>query len=124
MDTLTKDLKYYLNLPWTLTLQPVQEDDKKFYKVCVNELPGVCAHGNTYEKAFKNIREALHAAIELYLEMSDPIPEPIKEEDFKGKIAYRTSCHRHWQITQEAQRLGISLSQFIDQAVDKTVSNK
>jgi antitoxin HicB len=78
MDT-KKNLKYYLNLNWSYTIEQAVHNGKKFYIVRVNELPGVCTDANTIEKAMKNIRDAIAGTIELYLEQGDPIPEPINK---------------------------------------------
>ncbi len=38
-----KNLNYYLNLPWTYTVEQSKDENKnKIYVVCVNELPGIC----------------------------------------------------------------------------------
>jgi predicted RNase H-like HicB family nuclease len=45
----------------------------------VNELPGVCTDSTTVEQGMKNIREAIEAAIELYLKNGEMVPEPVKQ---------------------------------------------
>ena len=82
-----KDLKYYLNLNWSYSIEQDFYKDKKFYIIRVNELPGVCTDAITIEKGMKNIQDAITATIELYLEQGDPIPEPINKEKFKGKYS-------------------------------------
>ena len=44
------------------------------------------------------------AAFEFYQENNEEVPEPVKEEDFKGNIAYRTSSKRHYMISKEAKK--------------------
>lgn len=51
--------------------------EKKFYIIRVNELPGVCTDASTLEEGMQNIQDAIRATIELYLEQDDTIPEPI-----------------------------------------------
>lgn len=72
-----KDLKYYLALNWSYTLEQDSHDGKKLYIIRVNELPGVCTDAPTIEKGMKNIKQAIAAAIDLYIEQRDLIPEPI-----------------------------------------------
>ena len=36
-----KDLKYYLKLKWSYTIEPESEGGKDYYIIRVNELPGV-----------------------------------------------------------------------------------
>jgi predicted RNase H-like HicB family nuclease len=40
------------------------------------ELPGCMAHGDTEEKALKNIKEAMRLWIDTARKFGDPIPEP------------------------------------------------
>ena len=48
----------------------------KVYIAEVPELPGCNAHGNTYDDALKNAKEAIQLWIETAKEFGDPIPEP------------------------------------------------
>ena len=42
----------------------------------VPELPGCMAHGDTYESALSNAKEAIELWIETAKEYGDPIPKP------------------------------------------------
>lgn len=84
----------------------------------MNELPGICTDAETVEKGMKNIREAIEAAIILYLENGRPIPEPMKKEEFKGNIAYRTSSERHYMIAKMAKEMHKSISKTLDEVID------
>ena len=42
----------------------------------VPELPGCIAHGNSYENALANAKEAIQLWIDTAKEFGDPIPEP------------------------------------------------
>lgn len=124
MRKIKKDLKYYMNLPWTYTIETDFEKDKKFYIVCVNEFPGVCTDAPTIEEAMELIKDALHGAIELYLEHGDEIPEPVSQDEYKGNIAYRTTGRRHYKLIKAAQKTDVSLSQMIDECVDAHLKNR
>jgi len=114
-----KDLKYYLGLNWSYTIeQDFHKNGKKFYIIRINELPGVCTDASTIEKGMKNIRDALAGAIELYLEQGDPIPEPVNKEDFKGNIAYRTTSERHYFLAKLAQQKHVSMNKALDMVFD------
>jgi predicted RNase H-like HicB family nuclease len=87
-----KKVSYYLDLPWTYTVeQATDENKKKIYIVRVNELPGICTDAQTFDEAMALIKEPMQAAFEFYMENGEEIPEPVKLEDFKGNIAYRTT---------------------------------
>ncbi len=42
----------------------------------VPELPGCSAHGNTYNEALDNAKEAIQLWIDTAKEFGDPVPEP------------------------------------------------
>jgi len=46
------------------------------YVADVPELPGCLAHGNTYDTALTNIKQAMQLWIDTAQEFGDPIPEP------------------------------------------------
>ncbi len=113
-----KDLKYYLGLNWSYTIEQNVYKKKKFYIIRVNELPGVCTDATTIEEGMCNIQDAIAATIELYLEQGDPIPEPINKEEFKGKIAYRTTSERHYFLAKLAQQKHVSMNKALDMVFD------
>lgn len=114
----TKDITYYLNLPWTYTVETTRETGELLYIVHVNELPGIATDAPSLQEAMELIKEAMKGAFKLYLKHGDEIPEPVNPDKFKGNIAYRTSSVRHYKLFKEAQKHNQSLSQFIDQCID------
>ncbi len=116
-----KTLNYYLNLNWTYTIQMEQENNKPYYVICVNELPGICTDAPSMEEAMQAIKEAMIGAFKLYMKHNEEIPEPINEKHYKGNISYRTTSKRHYLLTKEAQKNGISLSQTIDHLIDQAL---
>jgi len=51
-------------------------EEDKAYLAEVPELPGCIAHGDTYESALANAKEAIQLWIDTAREFGDPIPEP------------------------------------------------
>lgn len=113
-----KDLKYYMNLNWSYTIEQETHKSKHYYIIRVNELPGVCTDAETIEEGMKNIKEAIEGAIRLYLKNKEPIPEPIKKEQFKGNIAYRTTSERHFYVAKAAKEMRKSISKTLDELID------
>jgi predicted RNase H-like HicB family nuclease len=96
-----KSLDYYLNLPWTYTIETdFDENNKHIFIVKVNELPGVCTDAPSIQEAMDLIKEAMAGAFRLYMKQGDEIPEPLKEVDFPGNIAYRTTSRRQSSLTR------------------------
>jgi len=124
MNKNKKDVSYYLNLPWTYTIETEPDDQTQeiLYIVSVNELPGVRTDATTVQEAMELIKDAMEGAFRLYMKHGDEIPEPIDEEEYKGNIAYRTSSRRHYMVAREAQKKKISLSKALDELVDQALN--
>jgi predicted RNase H-like HicB family nuclease len=116
-----KDLNYYLNLPWTYRMEWSDED--KCYIISIAELPGCSSDGETIEEAAHMIQDALKSHILCMMKHSDIIPEPPKQDDYKGKIAYRTSSNRHYRIAKRAAVERKSISKVIDELIDKGLAS-
>jgi antitoxin HicB len=114
-----KEIEKYVGLAWSYTVE--QEDGN--YIVYVNELPGVCTDAKTITSAMNEIKEAIYAAIELYIDQGKEIPVPISKSKYKGNIAYRTSAERHYLIAKIAQQKHKSLSRILDLLVDAGLNN-
>jgi predicted RNase H-like HicB family nuclease len=116
----SKSMDYYLGLPWTYYLE-TRNDDGVYCVAYINELDGCISHGASPEEAVINIREALQAYINSCLKHGDSIPEPLKKEDYKGQISYRTKPEKHYRLAMVAQRRGKSINKLIDEAIDKVI---
>jgi predicted RNase H-like HicB family nuclease len=113
-----KNLKYYLQLPWSYTIEQETDKGEHYYIIRVNELPGVCTDAETVEEGMELIKEAIEGVIKLYMKQGDEIPEPIRKEDYRGNIAYRTSPERHFNVTKMSRQLDKSISRTIDLLID------
>ena len=113
-----KDIDYYLNLPWTYTLEKEFFEGKLYYIIQVNELPGICTHAEDLNEGMEGIKEAIECAIEIYQEKGEVIPEPIDKTQYKGRISYRTNSKRHWLIARAARHCHKSISKTLDDIVD------
>jgi len=113
-----KNLKYYLNLNWSYTIEQETHKGKHYYIIRVNELPGVCTDAETIEEGMKLIREAIEGTVRLYLKNGEEVPEPIKKADYKGNIAYRTTSERHYNVAKVARSMHKSISKTLDDLID------
>ena len=115
----TKDLKYYLSLPWTYTIETETHKGTSYYVIRVNELPGICTDSENLDKGMKEIKDLIACAVEIYKEKGEPVPEPIDRDQYKGKILYRTDSERHYLIARTAHTMHKSISKTLDTIVDK-----
>lgn len=116
-----KSLDYYLNLPWTYTIERGEDKGKPIYIIYVNELPGIATDAPTPAQAMELIKEPMIGAFRLYMKHNEEIPEPVDPEKYKGNIAYRTTGEKHYMLIKEARRRKKSLSELIDLLVDKAL---
>lgn len=113
-----KNINYYLNLNWSYTIEQETHRGKHYYIIRVNELPGICTDSETIEEGMELIKEAIEGAISLYLKNGEEVPVPIKKEDYKGNIAYRTTSQRHYCVAKLAKSMHKSISKVMDELID------
>ncbi len=113
-----KEINKYINMDWSYTV----EKEDGYFIVYVNELPGVCTDAENIEEAMNEIKDAIAASVELYLDQGKEVPIPINKSKFKGNISYRTSAERHYALAKIAQQQQRSLSKTIDTLIDDGLS--
>ncbi|MCS6266968.1 MAG: type II toxin-antitoxin system HicB family antitoxin [Vampirovibrio sp.] len=112
-----KTIDYYLDLPWSISCE-YSDDTIEPWTARVTELQGCMSHGKIPLEAIEGLfEEALPLHLKGLLASNNAIPEPIKPEDCKGEIAYRTTPSKHYQLLRLANSLGKSLNKVLDDAV-------
>ena len=79
------------------------------------------SQGDTPEEAIEMIHDAMGGWIGVALEDGIPIPEPKPDEDYSGKFVVRVPRSLHRQLSEAAEREGVSLNQFINVALGMAV---
>lgn len=116
-----KDLSYYLNLPWTYTIENEAHKGKSYYIIRVNELPGICTHNEDLNEGMADIKELIACAVEIYQEKDEPVPEPVNRTQYKGRILYRSGSERHYLLAKAAKLQHRSISGLLDSIVDNSL---
>ena len=107
---MANDLKYYMQLPYTVVLKP---DDDGDYVARIDELEGCIAHGETPEAAFAMSNKVKELWITDALERGDAIPEPGVDEDLpSGRWVQRVPRALHKQLVDLAKKERTSLNTF------------
>jgi antitoxin HicB len=114
-----RDLDYYMKLPYTIELR---KDPEAGWFVRVKELHGCMSQGETAQEAVAMIREAMELWLGVSLEDGLSIPEPRSVEDYSGKFVVRVPRSLHRQLVEAAAGDGVSLNQYINVALAKTVA--
>ena len=101
-----KDIeKYTYRIEWS-------EEDHVHVARCL-EFPSLSAHGDTIDKALKEIKFVVAETIKWLEETNEPIPEPLGVKKFKGHLTLRTSPEKHRELAIRSLEQGISINQFI-----------
>ncbi len=106
-------MKYKLEINWS------PEDDA--YVVKVPELPGCATHGDTMDEAYKKAKEAVTGYLRSLEKRKLPIPQPLSEKKFTGKIPLRIDPILHRDLAIKATIEGMSVNRFIETKLKKAV---
>ena len=107
-----KDIKYYLELPYNIIIQPINDESGSYFFAHVLELDGCQSTGETFEEAYRNVKEAMEGWIEAKLEGSFEVPLPVGYDNFSGKFIVRIPKSLHYKLSVEAEKEGVSLNQY------------
>ncbi len=116
-----KDLKYYMNLAYTITLKQGTGEGEKYWVARVLELPHCMTHGATPEEALKDIEDAKYEWIKSNLEDELEIPEPAK---YTGQYHLRMPPSLHEALALKSNSEDVSLNQFMITALARAVGQE
>lgn len=111
----------YASLPYHLTLVRDDEEKGKPWTATVEELPGCTTRGRTPDEALSGVQAALTSWIEVALEQGREIPQPKSAGSHSGRLLLRMPRTLHAELTRVADREGVSLNQFITDALASAV---
>jgi predicted RNase H-like HicB family nuclease len=100
----------YLKRPYSRLMVP--ETDGTF-RGEILEFPGCIATGDTPSEALSALEEAATSWLEAALDRGQPIPDPVDNAGYSGRLVLRLPRSLHKKATRLAQRDGVSLNQFI-----------
>lgn len=94
-------------------------EDHVFWIAKSDSLKGCVGQGDTQEIAIKELSDNENAWLEAAKEAGIPIPDVSQDNlsDYSGKMTLRISPSEHRKAVMIAKREGISLNQYINDAV-------
>lgn len=108
----------YLKKPYARLLVP--EDDGSF-RAEIAEFPGCIALGSSPGEAYSELESVAEAWLASVIARGQPIPEPMEEAGYSGKLVLRLPKSLHRKATYAARRDGVSLNQFIINSLSEQV---
>jgi antitoxin HicB len=115
-----RELSYYMRLPYTILLEPWDDGEGQYWVARVAELPHCMIHAETAEEAVRDIEEVKRDWIESNLERGLAIPEP-RPRRYSGQIRLRITPSLHRILADRAETEGVSLNQYMGQALAQSV---
>jgi antitoxin HicB len=112
----------YLELPYEIVLVRDQDEEGNSGWVAeVEELPGCISQGATAEEALTNVRNAMVGWLSVALEEGLSIPDPRARSNYSGRFIVRVPQSLHAELARAAEREGVSLNQFVTNALASVV---
>ena len=108
-----KTARDYLQLPYTCVVKPVTDESGSYFSASVLELDGCRSTGDTFEEAYRGLREAMEGWIESRLENGFPVPRPLDADKFSGRLTLCLPKSLHFHLALEAEKEGVSLNELI-----------
>ena len=107
------ELKDYMKLPYTRMVHEIEDESGHYFYGQILELDGCQSTGDTVEKLYENLNEALEGYLEVKIENGLPIPKPENVEGYSGKFNVRLPKSLHQRLAIEADREGVSLNTLV-----------
>jgi predicted HicB family RNase H-like nuclease len=107
-------IRYYLSLPYRISVACLDGDDPRRWRASVDELVGCEARGPTPAEAVAGIPNAVAEWVEAAHAEGREIPEPRDARQYSGKVLVRMPQSLHAELAHEAERDQISLNAYIN----------
>ena len=107
-----KGVKEYMKLPYNYIVQPIEDESGSYFYARVLELDGCQSTGETFEKAYESLQDAMEGWIKAKIDGGFEVPLPVGYENFSGKFVVRIPKSLHYKLSIEAEQEGVSLNQY------------
>lgn len=116
---MNKDFDYYMNLKYKIEI--IEDKDEGGYVLLYPELKGCVTCADTIEQGVMYLQDAKKEWIYACLEDGIPIPEPHDINEFSGNLRLRMPKSLHMKLSQNADKEGISMNQYIIYLLSKGI---
>ena len=107
-----------LRKPYSRCLIPQEEGG---FSAEILEFPGCFAEGETADETYRQLESAAEEWLIACLEKGDSIPPPLTNYEISGRFALRLPLDLYARAAKAAAKDGVSLNQFIVNAVAERV---
>jgi antitoxin HicB len=114
MNTVGDRVRYYLGLPYRISVTRDDEDEAHPWRAAVEELAGCEARGASAAEAVARIPNALAEWVTGAHAAGREIPEPHGTRAYSGKLLLRMPQSMHAALAQAAESDNVSLNAYIN----------
>lgn len=114
-EPIAPEVAAIVDRPYGRVIQPDRESGG--YVGWVLEFPGVMTDGRTLDETMARLIEALTVMVEVMLDRGDPIPEPLAEMKYSGRVTLRIPPSLHAEVARLAAAKRISLNRLLSDAI-------
>jgi predicted RNase H-like HicB family nuclease len=93
------------------------------FRAEIMEFPGCIATGDTPAEALANLDDVAASWLEATIARGLPIPQPMEESGYSGKLVVRLPKSLHRKAAHQAAKDGVSLNQFIVASIAEQVGS-
>lgn len=114
--SIKKDLNYYLELPYTVEITPIKEEEGGGYMASLPQIGrfAIVGDGETIEEALQSLEEIKRERFSTYIENNTPIPEPTEDvSEYSGRFVVRIPKVLHKALVHQAKINEASLNQYV-----------
>ncbi len=115
MATRRRTVDEYLGRPYARVVVPDPETGT--YSATMLEFPGCVTQGDSREEALSRLEDAARSWLEAALDLGQQVPEPSAEAAYSGRLVLRLPKDLHRRAAEAAERDGVSLNQYIGNAL-------
>jgi len=91
-------------------------EDREYIGLC-SEFPSLSWLAETPEEAFSGIRALVDEVVHDMEANNEPLPEPLADRPYSGKIHFRTTPEVHRKLTIRAAEAKVSLNRYLNSKI-------
>lgn len=119
-----KSVDDYPEFPYTIEIVRDSAESWHGWFAKVVELPGCMTQSESFDELDEMIADAMRAWIESAIDAGAPVPEPRYPDEYSGKFVVRVPKSLHRELSEAADRDGVSLNMHIVAMLAKSVGKQ
>lgn len=99
---------------YNITVRRANFDGEVFFEARVKELPDVAEYAETADEAYDLAIDTIETTAQVFAEKGKAMPLPYEPaDDYSGRVTLRLAKTLHRNLTESAEREGVSLNQHL-----------